>query len=475
MGERDPQQLDAHHLFYIILTPRPFIPDLHTPLCTMPAQRKPIEEKDFTRPIQFIVLWMNAKAMVERVRNRSTLEDGVWTADAGVMVEIAHEFMLELDKVLPGSLQSLERYPQSATVEFHNKAAGSARRLATYLAENLRYTLEPFEQYVYCTQLVQAEAIGTAFRLWKRLWRGPNREYCSGALVWQMNDCWPGISWSLVDHYRRPKLVYFALKREMQPITIGMKRIITKKIPKSPSDPTSPELLTEVEIWITNFTLDVLRLDVYVDQAYFVQGENCCVSPQDKSLVLSGPGEDDAYLILPNQTTEVAKVKLTDTNHRSVEQTVLRVRAKPADSNDCGGPPQVTSVFEAFNWPEPLKYVHFLKPNHLTISLIRPESIEEVAESMKRPRLTWPPWWQPPHRVCIACVESDVPLKGVVLEVNKEQSQRYSQSDVFDGIFFDDQGYDLFPHEKKYVFIMGLDLGDDDELRARYLGMTDDL
>lgn len=31
-----------------------------------------------------------------------------------------------------------DRYPESHVMDFHNKAAGHERRLATYLAENLR-------------------------------------------------------------------------------------------------------------------------------------------------------------------------------------------------------------------------------------------------------------------------------------------------------------------------------------------------
>jgi hypothetical protein len=42
--------------------------------------------------------------------------------------------------------------------------------------------------YVYYTQLMQAEAISTAFRLWKRNWKGRGREYTAGALVWQVKD-----------------------------------------------------------------------------------------------------------------------------------------------------------------------------------------------------------------------------------------------------------------------------------------------
>ena len=41
--------------------------------------------------------------------------------------------------------------------------------------------------YVYYTQIMQAETLATAFRLWKRNWKGKGREYTAGALVWQVS------------------------------------------------------------------------------------------------------------------------------------------------------------------------------------------------------------------------------------------------------------------------------------------------
>jgi len=42
--------------------------------------------------------------------------------------------------------------------------------------------------YAYYTQLMQAEALSSAYRLWRRNWKGKGREYTSGALVWQVRD-----------------------------------------------------------------------------------------------------------------------------------------------------------------------------------------------------------------------------------------------------------------------------------------------
>jgi beta-mannosidase len=50
--------------------------------------------------------------------------------------------------------------------------------------ENFKHAFD-IESYVYYTQIMQAETLASAYRLWRREWRGPNKEYVGGALVWQ--------------------------------------------------------------------------------------------------------------------------------------------------------------------------------------------------------------------------------------------------------------------------------------------------
>jgi beta-mannosidase len=34
-----------------------------------------------------------------------------------------------------------------------------------------------------------------------------------GTLFWQLNDCWPGSSWSAIDYFGQPKAVFYSLKK----------------------------------------------------------------------------------------------------------------------------------------------------------------------------------------------------------------------------------------------------------------------
>ena len=112
-------------------------------------------------------------------------------------------------------------YPQSRLLDFHNKALGAERRIATYVTENFRMRTD-LEAYIYLTQLAQSECMMFGYRGWRKRW-GQER-LCGGALVWQLNDCWPVTSWSIVDYFFRKKPAYYSIARALAPIAVGVQR-----------------------------------------------------------------------------------------------------------------------------------------------------------------------------------------------------------------------------------------------------------
>ena len=88
----------------------------------------------------------------------------------------------------------------------HQKQPAAPEILGHYMGlEGLR-ALKP-EHFAYATRWLQAEAMRTHI--------GAHRldPACAGSLVWQLNDPWPGISWSLIDYNGVPKPAYFAVRR----------------------------------------------------------------------------------------------------------------------------------------------------------------------------------------------------------------------------------------------------------------------
>ncbi|MCX8180862.1 MAG: hypothetical protein N3E41_05770 [Thermofilaceae archaeon] len=70
--------------------------------------------------------------------------------------------------------------------------------------------------YVFLTQLVQAEALKTAVEHARR-----RKFACGGALYWSFNAPWPNMCWETVDYYGRPKMGFYAVKRSFAPVIVS--------------------------------------------------------------------------------------------------------------------------------------------------------------------------------------------------------------------------------------------------------------
>lgn len=110
-----------------------------------------------------------------------------------------------------------ERNATAPVMEFHQRdQAGNARIIDTMA----RYFRMPtgFAQFVYLSQLQQAFAIETAVRWWRSL-----KPHTMGALYWQLNDVWPAVSWSSVDHSLCWKTLHHHAKRFFAPVALAAK------------------------------------------------------------------------------------------------------------------------------------------------------------------------------------------------------------------------------------------------------------
>jgi beta-mannosidase len=316
-----------------------------------------------------------------------------------------------IDAYLPKGKGDPERFASSSTIDFHNKADGHERRLGLYMAENFRFTIDPLENYVYYSQLLQAEALASAYRLWKRQWQGPKKEYCSGALVWQTNDCWPVTSWAICDYYLRPKHAYYTIKREMAPVTIGMTRRVHRH-PKDKYTRVNVEIKTQVEIWGSNLNLKDVTVDCVVKAWDIETGKETYSQTVSSELVLPS-----------NRSTEIKILDVpVEKPHADLEAKTVVGAYLYRDGRQ---------IARYVNWPEPLKYLHFQQPKELKVKVNQDEKTVEIS--------------------------AEVPIKGLALECED------------DGVSFDDNLVDIVPGEVVKIGIKGAK--DDTVLKTQYLGM----
>ena len=105
--------------------------------------------------------------------------------------------------------------PFSYVMEKHQRNNAANGKIMNYLYQTYLYPTS-FDAFVYASQLLQADAIRYGVEHFRR-----NRGRCMGAVYWQLNDCWPVISWASIDYCGRWKALHYAAKRFFRPLTLS--------------------------------------------------------------------------------------------------------------------------------------------------------------------------------------------------------------------------------------------------------------
>ncbi len=75
---------------------------------------------------------------------------------------------------------------------------------------------EEFADFTYVSQLLQAKGYRTAIESHRRA-----MPHCMGTLYWQLNDCWPTVSWSTVDYHNRWKASHYAVRDAFEDVIVS--------------------------------------------------------------------------------------------------------------------------------------------------------------------------------------------------------------------------------------------------------------
>lgn len=105
----------------------------------------------------------------------------------------------------------------SYVMEKHQRNASANGRIVSYLSQMYLYPGD-LSTLVYASQLLQAQAMQYGVEHWRR---NRNDSRCMGAVVWQLNDCWPVASWASIDYFGRWKALHYYEKRFFAPVLIS--------------------------------------------------------------------------------------------------------------------------------------------------------------------------------------------------------------------------------------------------------------
>jgi beta-mannosidase len=176
----------------------------------------------------------------------------------------------------------------SYLMEHHQRNAAGNGKIITYMTDHFRLPKD-FESLVYLTQLLQAEAVRTGVEYWRR-----NR-CTSGALYWQLNDCWPVASWASLDYFGRWKALHYAARRFYAPVLLSAEDWPPGDDTPDPSDTGQRRIRWSLE------TLDGEVMD---------SGEHI-TSPEAAMRLLGGGGRPEPTVWKPNVSLYVTNDLVT--------------------------------------------------------------------------------------------------------------------------------------------------------------------
>ncbi|KAI0130929.1 glycoside hydrolase family 2 protein [Daldinia grandis] len=308
-----------------------------------------------------------------------------------------------------------QQYPGSMMMDFRNKAIDHERRMVTYVAENflVKYDLP---SYTHLTQIVQAETMHFAYKTWRREWGKPGARKCGGVLVWQLNDCWPTMSWAVVDYYLVKKPAFYAIANALKPLAVGVSRTYHEWT-TGHADPTSPSRDTKFDLWVVSNRQETAQLEITLRFISVRTGQDV-QSPLQLGTVSTQPNSTTE--IFQDHAAPVVESQLADTT-RPFDLVKYDPYIIHAIAKEDG---KVIATDTA--WPQPLKYLDFSNRN-----------IKFKALSTNK-----------------VVILSTRPVKGFVFEETRE-------------VKLSDNGFDLVPGEEKIVDIFGAAL---DSLRYTYIG-----
>ena len=209
-------------------------------------------------------------------------------------------------------LESASDPKNDANFLLHQKADDGNGKLDRGLAAHLGVP-DNFADWHWATQLNQARAVTYAIDHYRRWW-----PRTAGAIIWQLNDCWPVTSWAAIDFEERPKPLWYALRRAFAPrnvVFVDEDGILSAVV-----------LNDTDQLWHGELMLSRERLDGLAIATVQVQ---VSVEPRTSMLIAVPPHLSEADD--PRSEIVVARLETLTRVHTFVEDVELALDPNPVD------------------------------------------------------------------------------------------------------------------------------------------------
>jgi beta-mannosidase len=119
-------------------------------------------------------------------------------------------------KTLRAFTAPVDRNLTSYVMEHRQRSGPGNQVILSQMLSTFRLPKD-FASLSYLSMILQADGIRIGVEHWRR-----NRNRVSGTIIWQLNDCWPAISWASLDYFGRWKALHYAARRFYAPVLLSV-------------------------------------------------------------------------------------------------------------------------------------------------------------------------------------------------------------------------------------------------------------
>lgn len=140
-------------------------------------------------------------------------------------------------------IHTVRRYADTSQWDIHSYVMQAHQKsftrgnaaIKTYM-DHYYHPPKNFPAFLYLSQVLQAEGMKIGMEAHRRA-----MPFCMGTLYWQLNDCWPGASWSGIDYFGRWKALHYFVKKAYAPVLISHSKQAGRVVTHLVSDLPEPE------------------------------------------------------------------------------------------------------------------------------------------------------------------------------------------------------------------------------------------
>lgn len=188
-------------------------------------------------------------------------------------------------------------------MKWHQKSYKGSGMIFDYTEKNIGKS-SSLADWLYLQQLTQAEGISRAI-----LSHRFSKPYCMGTLYWQLNDCWPGPSWSSIEFGGEWKALHYAIREAYAPIAARLIRSDKKVELEIVND---SRLSQEVTVLVSVFDFRGMEKKSF---------ETKILASKDSVVRVSLPGWKQSELFGSAAKNRVARIKILDSEKKVINES----------------------------------------------------------------------------------------------------------------------------------------------------------